>query len=79
MTFVALNSGSQKSRVTFFEVVNFPAWVYHIVSAVYLFLNVDISLTVTIFELFPLSNIIRKFLKFSLPLRVFMYTCRIGE
>ena len=55
--FVSLNSGKQTSTFTFFEVVNFQAWVSHIIFAVSFDLNFDVSLTITIVELIPLSNI----------------------
>ena len=58
--FVALNSGNQKSIVSFFELVNFPAWVSHVVFSVYFYLSFDVSLPITIVELIPLSNIIPK-------------------
>ena len=77
--FVALNSGRQKSTFTFFEVVNFPDWVSHIVSAVSFVISFDVILPVSTVELLPLFNIIRKFLNYALPLWVFMQPFRIGE
>ena len=46
---VTLNFGKEKSIFTFFEVVNFPAWVYHIVLAIYFDLSFDVILSITIF------------------------------
>ena len=76
---VALNSGKQKSTFTFFEVVNFPAWVFHVVFYDYFVLDFEISLPITIFEMIPLSNSIQKNLNFALPLQVFIQPCNIGE
>ena len=77
--FFALNSGKQKSIFTFFEVVNFPDWVYHLFFSASFVLSFDVSLPITTVILIPLSNRIRKFLNFSLPIQVFMQPCRIGE
>ena len=77
--FVSLNYGKQTYTFTFFEVVNFLAWVYHIFFAASFDLNFDVSLTITIVELIPLSNIIRKFLNFAFVLQVFIHPWRIGE
>ena len=79
MIFVALNSGKQKSMFNLFEVVNFPAWFSHIVSTVSSDLSFDVSLSITIVELPPLSNRIQKFLNFAFTLRVFIQPCRIDE
>ena len=59
--FVALNSGRQKFTFTFFGVVNFPAWVSHIVYDACFVLSFDISLPITIVKLLLLSNIIQNF------------------
>ena len=64
--FVALNYGRQKYTFNFFEVVNFPAWVSHLVSSVSFVLCFDVSSPVTIVELLPFFNRIIKFLKFPL-------------
>ena len=64
---------------TFFEVVNFLAWFYRIVSAFSFDLIFDVSLPITIVELIPFSNRIYKFLNFSLLLRVLIQPCRIGD
>ena len=77
--FVALNSSRQKSTLTFFQVVNLPDRVCHIVSDDYFYLIFGISLPIKIVELILLSDIIRKLLNSDLPLRVFMQPCRIGE
>ena len=76
---VVLNYGKRKSTFTFFEVVTFPAWVSHIFFSVPFDLSFDVRLPITIFEMLPLSNRISKFLNFSLPLRVFIQPCSIGE
>ena len=76
---VALNSSKKKFIFTFFEVVNSPAWFSHMVLADSFHLSFDVSLTITMVELLLLSNIIRKFLKFALPLWVFIHPRRIGE
>ena len=76
---VSLNSGKQKSTFTFFEVMNFPAWVSHIFFSVSFDLSFDVRLTITIVELLPLSNRIQKFLNYALSLQVFIHPCRIGE
>ena len=77
--FVSLKSSKEKYTFPFFEVVNFLDWVSHIVFAAYFDLTFDVSLTITIVEMLPLSNIIQKFLNFSLPLHVFIHPFRIGE
>ena len=77
--FGALNSVRHTYTFNFFEVVNLIAWFSYIVSSVYFVLSFDVSLPVTIVELILLANRIRKFLNFSLLLRVFMKICRIGE
>ena len=64
---------------TFFEVVNFADWVSYIVFAVSFDLIFFVSFLITIFEPLPLSNIIRKLLYFTLPLRVFIQPYRIDE
>ena len=79
MIFVALNYGKKIYMFTFFEVVNFPAWVPHIVCIVSFDLRFEVSLPITIMELLPLSNIVRKFLNFDFPLQVFIQPYRIGE
>ena len=75
----ALNSCKKKSMFTFFEVVNFADWVSYIVFAVSFDLIFFVSFLITIFEPLPLSNIIRKLLYFTLPLRVFIQPYRIDE
>ena len=77
--FVALNSSKKRSTFTFFEAANLPDWVSYVVSAVYFDLSFDVSLPITIVELIPLSNRIRKILNFDFPLRVFIQPCRIDE
>ena len=77
--FVALNSVKKKFTLTFFEVVNFPVWVSHIVFDAYFDLSFDVILPITIVELLLLSNRIRKFLNFALLLHVFIHTYRIGK
>ena len=76
---VVLNSGKQKSIFTFFEVLNFPDWIYHIVFSVYFYLIFYVSLPITIIELLPLSNRIWKLLNSALLLWVFVQSCKIGE
>ena len=66
---VALKSGKKKSTFTFFEVVNFPAWVSHVFVFAF-YLSFDFSLPITIVELFLMSNRIRKFLNL-----LFRYRC----
>ena len=76
---VALNSGKQNSMFAFCEVVNFPAWVSHVVSVEFFGLNFYVSLPITVVELLPLSNRIRKSWNNYLPLQVFIQTCSIVE
>ena len=68
-----------KVYVTFFEVVNFPSLVSHIVFTVSFGLIFNVSLPIKIVKLLPLSNRIPKFLNFAFPLRVFIHPWRIGE
>ena len=56
--FVALNSGNKKSTFTFFEVINFPDWVYHKFYYVSYSLRFDSSIPITTVEMLLLSNII---------------------
>ena len=77
--FAVINSGRRKYTFTFFGVVKFRAWVYHVVFPYYFVLIFDASLPTKIFEVLPLSNRIRKKSNFSLPLRVFIQPCRIGK
>ena len=76
---VALNSGGQKYMFTFFEVVNLPAWVSHVVISDLFCLTCDSSLPYFYVELIPLYNIIQKSLNFAFPLRVFIELYRIVE
>ena len=76
---VQLNSGKKQSIFTFFKAVNFPFWVSQIFFAASFYLSFDIRLPITIFELLPMSNIIRKFFNFALPLRLFIQPCSIAE
>ena len=57
--FFALKSGKKKYTFSFFEVVNFLAWISRVVSNVYFVFCFDISL------MLPLSNRIRKNLNFT--------------
>ena len=55
---------------TFFEVVNFPDWVFHVVVSVgFFYLIFDVSLPITIVEILPLSNMIRNFPSFPFHYR----------
>ena len=76
---VALNYGRQKSTFTFFEVVNFPAWVSHVFYVGCFGLRFYVILPIIIVELIPRSNRIQKFLNNALPLRVFIQPYSIGE
>ena len=58
---VAPNSDRQNSMFTFVEVLNFPAWVPHVVSVELFGLSFSVSLTIIIVKLLPLSNMIQKF------------------
>ena len=73
---IALNSDRHRSTFALFEVVNFPACVYHIVSAVYLVLSFYVSLPVTTDSAVQQNSGV---LYFAFPLRVFIHPCRIGE
>ena len=64
---------------TFFEVVNFSAWVSHIVLSDSFVLSFDISLPTTIVELILLSNRFHKLFTIYLPLHVLIHPFRIGE
>ena len=76
---VAPNYVRHNFMFTFLEVVNFPAWVSHVVSVELFCLSFSISLPIIIFELFLPSNRTQKFLNNSLPLWVFIQRFSIGE
>ena len=77
--FVALSSGKAKYILTFRLVVILTACGCHCITTSFLRLKLSISILIKILELNPLSNRIRKFLKFALPFRVFMHTYRLGD
>ena len=79
MIFIALSLVNVKYIQTFRLAVIIPACVCHCITASSLGVIFVISLTIKILELNPLSNMLRKFLNFAQPFRVFIYPCRIWE
>ena len=63
MTFVALNSGRQKSTMIFLIIVKLPTWVIHGVVKILFILSFEIILTDNMVEIHPLSNKTRKVFK----------------
>ena len=68
-----------KSFSTLGSVVIFPAFVYHCITESFLLCSFPTRLPITIVEICPLYNRIRKFLNLDLPFFVFIRTCRIGD
>ena len=78
-TFFALSIGKMKYTSTLRLVVIFPACVCHCITAYFSIRSFSNRLPIKIVELHPLSNRIRKFLNFTLPLPVFIHTCIDGN
>ena len=78
-TFVVLSAGKVKSTLTLILVVIFTTCLCHCIAESFSGHSISTILIITIAEVHPQCNIIRKFKNFALPLPVFIHSCRIGE
>ena len=78
-TFSVLSVGKVKYTLTVWLVVMFPAYVCHCVTEYYSVFSFSTSLTITIVELYPLSNSIKDSLNLYLPILVSIHLSIIGE
>ena len=77
-TFFALSSGKVNYTSTLRLVIILSACVCHFITAPFLVCSFLTRIPITIVEVHPLFNRIRKFLNFALPFLAFIHPCRIG-